>query len=110
MKILYRADKVSGVPAAWKEQYCKNGEWANYGSRANDKEEIYKALIACNPLTAEDANRIIGNNSWTSDGCDECGKDDCENLLQLGEEPDWESRTVNICSDCLNKAIELFKP
>lgn len=50
---------------------------------------------------------IIGNGSWTRCECNECGTE-VEGTVRLGEEPDWESATANICKDCLVKALALF--
>ncbi len=36
--------------------------------------------------------------------CDECGRQSDE-VVQLGEKPYWESSTINVCYDCLRKAM-----
>ena len=38
--------------------------------------------------------------------CIECMKS--VPTVQIGEPPDWESSTINICSECLKKAIKLL--
>ena len=38
--------------------------------------------------------------------CIECMKS--VPTVQIGEPPDWESQTINICSECLKKAIKLL--
>lgn len=58
------------------------------------------------PTTEEHVERIIGNNTWTRNVCDECGNDS-EITVQLGEEPDYDSATAKICQECLKKALSL---
>lgn len=104
MKLITRkvlADKASG---RWLKTYFRKGEWV-YGF---DKEVIYCNLKALgdNP-TPEDVDRVIGNSSWTSIKCDECGKY-VEEVIQVGEEPDYESCTANICKPCLILTMEEF--
>lgn len=46
------------------------------------------------------------NNAWFLGYCDECEK--ASNvLIQVGQEPDYDSSTAEICFDCLKKAAEL---
>mgnify|MGYP001587518420 CR=1 FL=1 len=40
--------------------------------------------------------------------CDECGCD-VDLVVQLGEEPDCESNTANVCRECIQKAVDLVK-
>jgi|AGTN01.2.fsa_nt_gi hypothetical protein len=41
--------------------------------------------------------------------CTECGQNVSE-VVQLGEPPDWESRTVYLCAKCLLGAMCLINP
>ena len=59
-----------------------------------------------NPEPAE-VNEIIGNDCWTTSRCDECGST-VYDVVQLGQELDYESSTAWICRECLIKALELF--
>lgn len=42
--------------------------------------------------------------------CHQCGDGDCGTpsppVVQLGDTPDWESSTANVCRACLVQAIE----
>lgn len=40
--------------------------------------------------------------------CGECGTKVVEKM-ELGERPDWESRTAYICFDCIEEAYNKFK-
>lgn len=104
MQLITRKGQAKITAARWKTNYLKNGEW-RYGP---DKERIYHELVALgNNPNPEDVNRVIGNSSWTDVKCDECGKY-VEEVVQLGEEPDYESCTANICKSCLTLAMEEF--
>lgn len=102
MKLIKQSGKAIGVANQWYNTYCVgNGVW-RYG---DDKRIIYEKLIALGDSPdPKDIDRIIGNNSWTSTRCDECGTYNAEDVLMLGEEPDYESATVHICWPCLSKA------
>lgn len=84
------------VPKIWRQQYPENG---------GDKYEIWKKLKAEKHLTPELCEKIIGNNSWTSLNCDQCERS-VDWAIQLGQEPDYESRTALICRDCLKEAVK----
>ena len=52
-------------------------------------------------------NDIIGNQSWTQCSCSECNRD-VDAVVQLGQEPDYESSTAWICRDCIKLAAAAF--
>jgi hypothetical protein len=39
--------------------------------------------------------------------CGECGNI-CEKLIEIGEPPDFESSTAQVCAGCLQKALNLI--
>ena len=102
---MYRITRESRAKLAvksWRHTYSSG----RYGSDKIIKLEQLEAL-GDNP-TPDQIDAIIGNPSWTSVGrCHECGKEGCEVLIQLGQEPNYESRTANICPECLQKALDL---
>lgn len=112
MKLITRKLKAQNAAQDWHNQYAKDN-WRWYGSKSfvtgKSKKETYESLAALgdNP-SPEDVNEIIGNNSWTSLVCHECGKD-VESVIQLGQELDYDSFTADICTGCLMKAIILTK-
>ena len=73
------------------------------------KERIWEQLKGLDPetATAEEVAAIIGNTSWTRLDCSECGNDDGA-VVQLGDEPDYESRTVFVCRACANAAVAML--
>lgn len=96
-------EEVAGVAQRWKSQYCVSGDWA--GGQGNEREK-YDALVAISTSgTAADVARIIGNDSWIGEDCNECGKHTA--VILIGEEPDYESATVYLCLPCAKRAVEL---
>lgn len=107
MRLINERENVRGVAERWKAQYFRSGTWARLDiGRA---EKIYHDLAALDPetATARDVAAIIGNSSWAGPGdCNECGQSR-NVLVELGQEPDYESATDRICEDCLRKALAL---
>jgi hypothetical protein len=87
--------------------FIKNYSSSKYQNKWLD---VANKLSTLDPETCakEDVNDIIGNNSWTSLLCHECCED-CDVVVQLGQEPDYESMTANVCADCLTQACALCK-
>ena len=106
MKIITKASLISSMADRYKQTYNtdKNAGQALFGMRLMHKEHYELLRVA----TTEDAiGEVMGNRSWTKNKCDECGQD-YDVTVQLGEEPDYESATAQICLGCLNKAVELI--
>lgn len=104
MKLINARTLIQGVASAWRSQYPD----ARLGK---DKQEIGLRLAALdgNTATAEQVNAIIGNDSWTTPPtCGECGKRGGV-VVQLGEEPDYDSATAHICPGCLQQAVVLLE-
>jgi len=106
MRLRIKSDLIRSVAESWKRQYWHPGRgW----SKVYRKEEIYRRLSDLSEQATEDGVKaIIGNYSWTTNRCDECGKD-VDVTVMLGQEPDYESQTVFVCLDCLEKAIALVE-
>lgn len=98
MYLITRESIVRQVPERWAKQYPESIEGRTAFAT------IYKKLLAAVPLTEEVADRIIGNTSWTSLICDECGQE-VSAVMVVGQEPDYESATASLCLDCLQKAL-----
>lgn len=108
MKLITRQSKANIVADKWKTQYPEDKysddpekPWAN-------KQAILKGLIDLgeHPYPA-DVDKVIGNESWTATQCDNCEASGMD-VLELGEEPDYESRTIHICETCVSFAKEAF--
>lgn len=105
MKLETMRGQVRSVAQRWRAQY---GNASRHGA---DKQEIQRKLDALDVETATDADvtAIIGNSSWTGPHeCHECGVT-TRAAVELGQPPDYESRTATICIDCLHKAVALVE-
>lgn len=97
-------DEVLGVADRWKAQHCHGGKWTEL--RSGDSEAVYQRLIALQRgATAKDVAEIVGNDSWVGERCDECLERDA--IVLVGQEPDYESATVYLCAECVNRLVRL---
>lgn len=106
MKLITAEILAREAPKKWAQAYRDSG----YGP---DKKEITKKLNALTPeqLTPETVNAIIGNDSWTSvNSCDECGNEKPGAVVEVGQEPDYESNTAYLCAECVQRAAKIFLP
>jgi hypothetical protein len=92
---------VEDVPRRWEKQY-------GVAPADPHKAEIGRKLAAIDTsiADAEDINRVIGNDTWTKLPCHNCGKWSGDGV-RVGEEPDYESSTANVCRDCLREAYRM---
>lgn len=91
---------VRSIAARWDAQYAGYPE-------DSDKFLIGEKLRALNVETGTCSmvEEIIGNLSWTGAGCSECEARFVDGV-RIGDEPDWESRTVYLCDPCLDKLVQ----
>jgi hypothetical protein len=104
MKIISIRSQILAVADRWRLQYPK-------GVCNAEKEAIWKKLRALDKATATaaDVAAIIGNNSWACPTqCDEC-EESFDTVIEVGQEPDYESRTATLCIDCLSTAVDTLR-
>ncbi len=100
MKIVSRTEICQIAPERWAEQY-RNTRHTIHAERT-----VRLSLLSPQDRTPEKIDAIIGNPSWTTNCCDECGVNQ-EILVRLGEEPDYGSRYLDLCLNCLRAAVAL---
>lgn len=109
MKLITRQMKADTAARDWFHTYAHTSYWkeGRFSVTGLTKEETHTKLVALgahpNP---DDVDSVIGNKSWTACICNDCGKY-VEAVVQLGQEPDYDSATANICFPCLKKAVKL---
>lgn len=109
MKIITRKLLAKRAASAWHKQYCNNGVWENSVPiwKQETREDIYNKLLSLgDDPNPDDIDKVIGNTSWTWVYCNECDER-VGGVVQLGEDPYYESNTANVCFGCLNKASML---
>lgn len=110
MRIIDERSKVRGIADRWKATYIDrlgNGWTFADGRKAAD---IYRDLVALDDetATAKDVAEIIGNNAWAGPAyCHECGMP-ADRTVEIGQPPDHESHTAEVCEGCLRKALTLL--
>jgi hypothetical protein len=108
MKLITERTQVREVAAMWANSYPLSEP---YG-RDPDKQAITRALAALDAetATAADVAAIIGNDTWCGPStCHECGAV-VDVAVQVGEEPEYESRTATLCFACVEQALTLIGP
>ena len=106
MKLLDERTQVRKVAERWFRQYGEGTYGADKRGRMVGRE-----LKALDPetATADEVAEIVGHCGWVCpQQCNEC-KANSWQVVQLGDEPDYESRTANVCADCLRKALSLTR-
>lgn len=105
MKLITRESNAAGAAERWREQYCHDGKWRDTKwDSGEDRRRTYEKLLG-GEQTADRVEKIL-NVSWTSTCCQEC-QDRGIPVVQLGEDPDYDSATLDVCVPCLGKAIAL---
>ena len=105
--IVTKRDVIRSVPKAFRTQYGRNpGEVAAWSKSQKTKGELVNAADALDveTCTAEEMDAAI-ETKWCGHKCDECDLEK-DALVRIGQEPDYEARWVDICSDCLALAAD----
>ena len=103
MKIITRQMLADQAAQKWYQQYANSSWWLSSNKRAT-----HEALLALGEHPKpEDVDRVIGNGSWTNLSCHECGNGRVDCVVEVGEPPDYESRTAQLCLDCIDKITAL---
>lgn len=71
------------------------------------RTDVLEALRALGPSpTPDDVDAVIGHDRWCRVSCDGCGDTDGP-WVQVGDEPDYDSRTATLCAKCIRAAAAL---
>ena len=109
MCVLTRALAAKKAADRFEAQYRNSLDSPGFANAAQTRGDILGDLRALGPAPNPDqVNAVIGNNSWTDIGnCHNCGRD-AAILAQVGEEPDYESNTANICLECAKAVVAML--
>jgi len=102
-------DLIRTADRRWAEQYhrCSSVPPGDPGyARAQETIATYRKLADLDKeaASAADVEAIIGNNSWSSCTCSECGKA-VPAVRECGQPREYDSSTADICRACLAKAL-----
>jgi hypothetical protein len=107
MKLLNERAQIKGLAQRWRRQYPKGTYDAD--TRGRNVQAELDALDE-ETATADQVAEIIGNGSWVQPrACHEC-KAETWDLVEVGEEPDYDSSTASLCAPCLASALRLLRP
>ena len=109
MKLITVRSQIRGLADLMERSWRKPSGWMQIRQPQPDTEKIHAAVAALDLETAtkEDVEAAMGFAGWVREPtCHEC-KREVDAVVQLGEEPDSESYTANVCVECLRKALEL---
>lgn len=105
MKLITRELLALEAAKRFNKVYGEGTRWEN----DIERRKIIESLLALGEKATPDAvNKIIGNDSWTWTFCHECNTSDVP-VVELGQEPDYESATASICLDCLKKSVLMIE-
>jgi hypothetical protein len=116
-RLITSRDLIRQLPERWKNQYDGphgNKYWDTVlqGRKNNlTTAQIYNKLTSLDLKTVSRAevDEIIGNDSWTLIQCTECLKH-VEKVVHFNDPPNSiEGIGADICRDCFNKAVNLWK-
>jgi hypothetical protein len=101
MRIITERSRILNVVTLWREQYKESCDHWHY--------EVLERLIKLDLKTvkAEEVDSIIGNDSWTICQCYKC-KGRFDQVIEVGEETGSDPTTVQLCKDCLIKALYMI--
>ena len=103
MRLITERDKIKEAITNFRKA------WGD-GSYPADKRGIAigseLAALDSDNVAVEKVNELIGNESWTQLKCSDCGGDSTA-VIELGQEPDYESATAWVCFDCIRKAADM---
>jgi hypothetical protein len=104
MRKITRQTQANNVADRWHKQYPDGN-----GYREKHIGMWKKLCDLGGRPNPDDVDSLTENSSWTDVGsCNECNLES-DTLIELGEEPDYESSTAYICPACLKKALQLVR-
>lgn len=110
MKIITQRDMIKEAPERWKAQYSNKTYWLRKEvNGVYTREDRYNQAMSLDLETCSvEAINDIFNNSWTTLSCNEC-ESYVSDIIQVGQEPDYDSCTADICFPCFETIIKEYK-
>jgi hypothetical protein len=103
MKVITRYEYAQSAPQRWIDVY-KNRQFSSKWDYVTEKMEQMTL-----PVNPDEIDALIGNTSWTNlSDCSECGSRS-DPIIEVGQEPDYASRTAYLCIPCLERLVTLVK-
>ena len=109
IQVITKRDVIRGVRDKWLGQYRASPDEARLRwDHQRTFGDVRRSLGALDLEACEstDIDRAIGVTDWASLKCDECSAD-CELLVRIGDEPDYDNRWIDVCVNCLRTAVKM---
>lgn len=100
MEIITRNQRAFDAAGRWRELYPDDNFKTCDGPAGIKRKQL--EVLGPSP-TPNEVDAVIGNTCWTEVRCDECGSTPDDFVIQVGDEPDYDSSTVNLCADCIRQ-------
>lgn len=104
MKLIKQRDLIRTTAQRYEEQLFHT--FGRYPARIEVLAKLRK--LDAEAATASEIDEIIGVKNWCNSFCDECNEN-VSDVVQIGDEPDYESHTAWICKKCAPKLIALLQ-
>lgn len=109
MKLVTARERIRGVAERWKKQYLirsdsPTGRWAQVSSGSAGTVYDRLAALDVEKATVKDVEAIIGNDTWVTRLCDDCGKT-AETTVEFGGY--FGDESMELCLPCVNKAVSM---
>lgn len=110
MKLVQQRDVIRGVRERWLHQYrySKDSDMIGLHTRRSVGEIRTRVqALDLETCSVDDVNQAIGASGWADNACDFCDGTH-ETTVQMGDEPDYKARYLNVCKPCLGRALSHF--
>lgn len=107
-RVIIKRDLIRSVRNRWREQYQRDiadRTSPRHADRARVDDALYR--LDAETCSEADVDAAIGVSGWAANRCDFCDRN-VDVLIQLGQEPDYEARYIEICADCLGEATNIL--
>ena len=104
-RVITKRDVIRRVSDRWEKQY--SDKFGNVQFQSLRPDIVLKRLRELNLDTcyASEVDKVIGNSTWTELVCDQC-KHDVDKVIEVGQPPDYDSATAQLCEQCVKSALE----
>jgi hypothetical protein len=86
--------------ARWKQRYFWGGEWSQIAGGSS--QAVYTKLLSAQ--SADDVDKAIGNDTWTSIDCEVCRTRKPVSVVHLQDMDGFDG--IYVCLSCLEKAAK----
>lgn len=104
-ELITERSMIRGIIASWEKSYY----YPRDGWYDEEKHRICDKLSALDldTCSVENIAAIIGNDSWTTCQCNQCGSKEFP-FVMVGEKPGYDRATAILCRNCIRKVFDVM--